>query len=219
MSQLLDAWGLLDGTDLDRSTRRWLRVVVPLVQRQRQASAALAADYMRAFRVVEAGTLAGLPSVAVGAADPAALATSLTVTGPVKVKQALAAGQLRNAAMELGAAASARSGMRHAMAGGREHIAEVVRRDPRAIGYARTTSLNACAFCVTLSSRGAVYGKDTAAFEAHDGCSCGQEPVYSDDAPLPASTARNRDLYQAAQDDPDTEGHQINQVRQLLGRD
>lgn len=218
VARLLEVWPLLDAADLDASTQRWLRVAVPLVQQQRRLSATLAADYLRTFRAIELGTLSGLPRVAIGAADPAVLATSLTVTGPVKVKQALAAGRTEVAAMDLGAAQSSGSGMRHAMSGGRDHIAELVRRDPRAIGYARVTSGNACAFCVTLSSRGAVYGKDSADFEAHDHCSCGAEPVYRADAPLPPSVERNRELYREAQAAEDTSGHQINQVRQLLDR-
>lgn len=218
VAHLLEVWPLLDFTDLDASTRRWLRVAVPLVQRQRTLSATLATDYLRTFRALEVGTLVGLPTVPIGAGDAAVIATSLTVTGPVKVKQALTAGQREATAMELGAAQSSSSGMRHAMAGGREQIAELVHQDSRALGYARVTSGNACAFCVTLSSRGAAYGKDTVDFEAHDHCSCGAEPVYRSDAPLPASVQRNQELYAAAQADPETTGHQINQLRQHLSR-
>ncbi|MFV0315453.1 MAG: hypothetical protein ACK5O2_00630 [Microthrixaceae bacterium] len=218
VAQLLDAWSILDPASLDESTVRWLRVAIPIVERQRTRSALLAANYARTFRAMELGTLAGAPSVPIALGDPAAIATSLTVTGPVKVKQALAAGRTQAMAMDMGAAQSASAGMRQAMAGGRQQVTEMVRQDPRSSGYARVTSGNACAFCVTLSARGAVYGRDGADFQAHDHCSCAAEPTYRSDAALPPSVRRNSEIYTAAQLDPDTTGDQINQVRQLLAR-
>lgn len=207
VAQLLAVWSLLDPTDLDATTRRWLRVAVPVVQRQASLSMGLAADYTRTLRAVELGTLAGFPTVSAAAADPAAIAASLTVTGPVKVKQQIATGRLRAAAMELGASTSSASGMRHAMNGGRQQIIDTVTADPKAHGYSRVTSGKPCAFCVMLSSRGAVYGTQaSAAFRAHDSCHCQAKPSYRPDAPLPLSVQRNRELWVQAKavdgDDP-----------------
>lgn len=38
--------------------------------------------------------------------------------------------------------------------------------------YRRTTGMENCDFCDMLESRGAVYTRDTAFFETHDGCDC-----------------------------------------------
>jgi len=45
-------------------------------------------------------------------------------------------------------------------------------------GFRRVTSGSPCAFCSMLASRGAVYSRRGADFQAHDGCSCSPEPVW-----------------------------------------
>jgi hypothetical protein len=138
----------------------------------------LAADYLRTFRALELGSIERITPV-LGTLDPVAVTTSLIVTGPVRVKNAAAKGLDLAAAMERAAASSAAAGMRHALAGGRDTIDETVKADPKAIGWARVTSGKACEFCSMLADRGAVYGDDTAHFDAHDGCSCTAEPAYA----------------------------------------
>ena len=61
---------------------------------------------------------------------------------------------------------------------GRGTIRAAVRRDPQAIGWARTAALGGCAFCKLLATRGMVYKADTVTFRAHDGCHCGALPVF-----------------------------------------
>ncbi len=46
--------------------------------------------------------------------------------------------------------------------------------------YARVSQPGACAFCLMLSSRGAVYASDTADFDSHDDCNCFPTPVFND---------------------------------------
>jgi hypothetical protein len=57
-----------------------------------------------------------------------------------------------------------------------------------------------------LASRGPDYTSEaTASFEAHDGCQCGGEPVYSTTAAWPQNSQRYRDLWDehaAGADDP-----------------
>lgn len=187
-------WPLLDPSDLDGTIDRWLRVSVPLVSRQRAMSARLAAQYLTAFRTLELG-LAGPYSPVVAEADPAAIATSLTVTGPVRLKE-----QIRRAvpfvrALSVAEAAAAASALRHSLDGGRSTITESVRADRSALGWARVTSGDPCAFCAMLASRGPVYGEDTADFQAHDSCSCTAEPVYRRDAEWPAGGRHYQELW------------------------
>jgi hypothetical protein len=44
--------------------------------------------------------------------------------------------------------------------------------DPAAHGWQRETDGHACAFCVMLASRGAVYSEASADFSSHDHCGC-----------------------------------------------
>lgn len=201
------AWPLLDPSDLDGSMARWLRVSVPLVSRQSAMSARLAAQYLRAFRALELGLSDYVPIVVTS--DTTAITTSLTVTGPVRIKE-----QARRAvpfirALSVAEAASASSALRHALNGGRSTITESVRADRSALGWARVTSGDPCHFCAMLASRGPVFKGES--FDAsdprfsgsgeakvHDNCSCGIEPVYRRDTGWPPGSERYRDLWREA---------------------
>lgn len=61
---------------------------------------------------------------------------------------------------------------------GRGTIQGAVRADRQAVGWARSASLGACAFCRMLSIRGLVYKQETVGFRAHDHCHCGAIPVF-----------------------------------------
>jgi hypothetical protein len=177
VAQLLAVWNLVDIEDLDASTGVWLQAAVPIVRAQHRQSAQLAAGYLRTFRATQLGTLAGpIPSIA--EFDPRRVATSLTVTGPVALKSAMARGLPLIQADDIARARMAAAGLRQALDGGRETVAATVAADPQAVGYARVTSGKACQFCSMLADRGAVYSDDSVHFEAHDGCSCSAEPVY-----------------------------------------
>jgi len=208
VGQALAAWGVLDPDDLAGSTARWLTVLLPLLSAQQRASVTLAANYLTTFRRLELGANVP-PFTPVLAADlnRAAVTTSLIVTGPVTVRRALARQVDVSKALDLGKAMSARAASRHVLNGGRDTILGTVAADPRALGWARSASGRACAFCAMLASRGAVYkGEDTADFEAHDGCNCSTEAVYRSDAALPAGSQRYAEQYrQAKADTPDGE--------------
>lgn len=191
--QMTDAWSVLDPARIDATVEAWLRVSVPVLQNQRATSARLAGAYLRAFRTLEVGEEIA-PTLA-AALDPAQTATSLLVTGPVKVKQATARGVPLDAASVLGRESSARAGMRLALAGGRSTITSTLTADPQAHGWARVTSGSPCAFCDMLASRGPVYGEASADFEAHDGCSCTAEPVYNHDAAWPPGAREARAVW------------------------
>lgn len=170
------AWPLLDPLNLDGSSERWLRVVVPLVEAQRGLSSTLAAGYYSQLRVSQLGE--GFSAVLAGPADIAALTTSLLVTGPVSVKAAMASSRRLSEAVDTAEARTARAAMRHALNGGRETLLQSLKADTQARGWRRVTSGRACDFCSMLASRGGVYSADSADFQAHDGCSCSAEPVW-----------------------------------------
>lgn len=187
-------WRLLDPDDLAATAPSWIAAVTRLVDARHGASAALARRYFRAFRIAElgrppAGTL-DRPGL-----DADALATSLMVTGPVRIRRAQRRAEDVGQAVRLGEAASAAAAGRHAISGGRDTVTRAVQADRQALGFARATSGQPCAFCALLAARGPVFGsEETAAFQAHDRCACTAEPVYRRDAPFPGQ--RFAELYQ-----------------------
>lgn len=196
-AQMVAAWRIIDPEDLDATVEAWLRVTIPAVGAQKAASARLAAAYLRAYRGLEAGPGQIVPALADNL-DPRQALTSLTVTGPVKVKLATARGVPLATAAQLGRDGVARSAMRLALDGGRSTIVDTLRTDPQAHGWARATSGDPCAFCAMLASRGPAYSEESAGFEAHDGCSCTAEPVYDPAGDWPAGTRRYQDLWREA---------------------
>lgn len=200
---LLNIFPLLDPTDLDATTARWLRVAAPIIRTRRDTSATLAANYVNIFRTLELGDKAR-PVVPVLAETVTAerLATSLLVTGPVALKQAMTRGVLLGQAVRTASTTSARAGMRHALNGGRDSIIETVAKDKTALGWARATSGAPCAFCAMLASRGPVYKTKTSAggegHRYHDSCNCIPEPVYHRDAEWPPGARQYAALWAEA---------------------
>lgn len=90
---------------------------------------------------------------------------------------------------------------RHALQPGRTTIAESSTR--AGLVYARAPEPGACAWCIMISSRGAVYGSRRAAGardagnEFHDNCRCAQEPVKPGDELSYDSDALYRQYQQA----------------------
>lgn len=178
--QMLAAFPLLDGTDLDGSFERWLRVVLPIIRAQRSTSARLAANYLTTFRSLEVGeTRERLAPILAETPPVDAVTTSLVVTGPAAIKSAISRGISLPAAMQTAQTTAARAGMRHVLNGGRETITATTRADPRSGGWARVTSGKPCDFCSMLAGRGAVFGEASVSFAAHDSCACSAEPAYS----------------------------------------
>jgi len=189
-------WRLLDPDRLEETTGDWIAAVVRLVTAHHSTSAALARRYWRAYRIAEIG------QPPVGTLDRPginveAVATSLAVTGPVRIRRAARTGRDVTRATRIAEASSAAAAGRHVLSGGRDTVIRAVRTDRRALGWARATSGDPCAFCALLAGRGPVFGsEDSAAFQAHDRCSCTAEPVYSRDAPFPGQP--HADLYREA---------------------
>ncbi len=200
VQRMRDAWRILDPSDLNGSFAAWLRTVEPIIQAQRAVSAQVAARYVAAFRVAEAGSPLPGGAVLAAAAPSEQIATSMLVSGPVSLRKQLIRGVQFGRAVDVSQAQSAGEGMRIALNGGRETVLDTVRADPRSVGWARAASGNACAFCALLASRGPVYREETVDFEAHRHCSCSAEPVYRDAgrSSWPAGSASYRDTYDVA---------------------
>jgi hypothetical protein len=121
---------------------------------------------------------------------------SMLVTGPsnikAKIKRATPVEQAtRSALVEASGAAS-----RHVLDGGRKTALTVVQRDEIAIGWARVTDGDPCAFCAMLASRGPAYkSRQQAAFQAHDHCACSVEPVFSRAAEWPGRSREFQQLW------------------------
>lgn len=213
--QLAVVWPLLDPANLDPTFDRWLRAVVPVVQRQRDVSARVAANYLAAFRAHSLGpTIQPAATILAAPAPVEALTTSMLVTGPVSIRSNLARGVPFARAVDQAAANTSRSAMRHTLNGGRDTILATTRADKRAAGWQRVTSGNTCAFCAMLASRGAVYSEDSADFESHDGCGCVAEPVYGS-TELTGQAAEYRNLWNASTRDTAVDDD-LNAFRQAL---
>lgn len=197
LRQLVQVWPMLDPVRLDQTSPAFLAAATRLVLGGRQLSARASMLYLQQFRAAE-----GVPGAAPIVIDRPtgdtieSVRTSLTVTGPVSIKQAAAAGVLSGAAARTAFTKVSAAAARHVLDGGRNVTVNSVNADPAARGWARVTSANACAFCAMLAGRGGVYTETTADFAAHDGCGCVVEPAFAGQGySLPPGTEDFRDMW------------------------
>ncbi len=205
-AQLIQVWPLLDYGDLDGTAARWLTAAKAIITTQHRNSAQLAAQYLRAFRTLELGTVdrAFTPFLSPGLPDEQ-VTTSLLVTGPIKVKTGVGRGIPLVDIVEKARPGSAAAGLRLALTGGRDTIITTTRRDPQCHGWARVTSGRCCAFCAMLAGRGPVYSEGSSHFDAHDSCNCTAEPVYAGTG-WNAQSRRYETIYRQAAHDATREG-------------
>lgn len=206
---------------LTASIPAWIQAVSVLVDQYGASSASLAADYYEAERV--AAHVTGTFTVPLLPPPPAEqIENSLrwatkdvwprnpddpatTPTQKLPIEQRLDAGQTKAEAVTQKLVADQ----------GRGTIQRAVQQDRQAVGWARSASLGACAFCKMLASRGPSYDKDTVKFRAHDGCSCGALPLFKGQtfelSPHAQEWARLYQEYAAPHS-----GQQLNRFRQAL---
>lgn len=198
MHELVRLWPLIDLDRLDETAAEWIRFVTDLILLWRTQSVNRALSYYDQFRRTEIGepltnrgNYRSLVTV-----EPAAIKTSLLVTGPIGVKSRIGKGinpqvAKAKALVDVSGAAS-----RHVLNGGRQLITEAVTKDKVALGFIRVTDADPCAFCAMLASRGPVYKSRESAgtrrvagenelHRYHDHCACQVEAVYSTDAEWP----------------------------------
>jgi hypothetical protein len=196
MADMANLWGLLDPRDLDATATRWLRAVSLRIMAQHEASSALSARYLQAFRLAELGS-PGTPILA-APLPTAQLTTALQVTGPGTIKRLTAQGRNLETASNTALSRVMGTSSRLTLAGGRSTVSRTIAADSKALGWQRVASASACAFCALLAGRGAVYKTEASAAGTgyHDHCSCYPEPVYDKASKPPPNTERYADLYQ-----------------------
>lgn len=155
------------------SFARFADAMVLVAQNGGRRSSAIAAAYYQLFRSVDAsGDAARISPVVILAPPPPEeqVRASVSATARAGVYRAFGAGLSYEEAMANGLVEVSGAVSRLALDSGRDTIVESAQSDPSAVGWARVTGDNPCAFCAMLASRGPVYKEDTVGFEAHDHC-------------------------------------------------
>lgn len=174
-AMLVALWRRLNPTTSTEYTR-WLVIATGIIAAQRDRSADLAATYYDEIRTAHVGATSYTPLVVAGDINPQII-TSLTVTGPVAVRKALARGVNERQAIETAQAGTARAGLRHALNAGRATLLANVAYDRRARGWRRVVSSGACHYCSQRA--GQLVVSSSADFHAHDGCGCSAQPIFT----------------------------------------
>ena len=185
---LVRVWRSLDVGDAAAATRLLLPQVRDVVTAYAELSATAAADFYETNR-----QLAGVSGDFV--ARPAGTAP----TGQIDALTRWSVTPIWSDDPRTGAALARLAGgaQRLIRKAERDTIYENGQRDDLLMGWVRVAQGDACAFCLMLASRGAVYTSREAAGDGyHDNCRCETRPIYSPDE-VPQE---NRDL----QDEWDT---------------
>jgi hypothetical protein len=179
LAEMERLWPALDWENLDSTYPALAGAAAGMVAKYRRTSAGLAAAYLRAYRV--ASGLDGDVKIFVPPAlNVKQLDASLHATSVAHIKAAAARGVAADVAMSNALTQAAGSMARLVLDSGRETVVQTVRSDPRALGWQRVLGGGGCDFCRMLAGRGAVYGEDSAGFDAHDRCGCTSEAVYTE---------------------------------------
>lgn len=165
-------WGSLNLNRPEAARDRLLRYVPDLVSTYGDSAAAVAADWYDEVRAAERvpGKFRAFmqPSPYQDATEPAVrrMAAALFTDHPDTMLTGLTA-----------------TASKYVLAAGRETVTRSADRDPRASGWQRVTSGNACGFCRMLAGRGAVYKETSVNFGAHKSCNCAAVPSWDKHAP------------------------------------
>jgi hypothetical protein len=195
LADYLRLWPIWEGDE--DSFFRLVSAVITLIRLYRGISSEVAAGYFEAYRHAEGAPGTAAPQRA-PEADESDLIGALIATGEQTLHQQLRAGKTPAEAKERTFVTTSGSVTRNVLQGGRETLLRSVQADRSALGWARVTDADPCAFCALLASRGPVYQKDTVDFEAHDHCSCTSEPVYSRDADWTPRSKEFKRMYNLA---------------------
>ena len=210
MRELVRLWPLINLDRLDETAAEWIAFVTDLILTYRMQSVDKALSYYDEFRRAEIGEPLPHRGLYRGLAAPvpAAIRTSLLVTGPIGVKSRIGKGinpriAKAKALVDVSGAAS-----RHVLNGGRQLITEATAKDKVALGFIRVTDDDPCAFCALLAARGPVYHTEQTARRTtdrstkrgpnekyHDHCGCSAEAVFSGDTEWPSRAQEFAQLY------------------------
>lgn len=158
----------------------FLRAAELLLDRGRRESHRIARGYYLAEAAAR-GLPAPAEGLVVATLGPGQAEAALQASGATAARAASAKGLPPAEVLRAGQLAVAGSAKRLVLNAGREYLVNASILDPAADGFARISDGRPCHFCAMLVSRGPVYSRDTANFEAHDKCGCGVRLVYPDD--------------------------------------
>lgn len=185
IANLVKLWRIVDPTDLRNTIDVFVSAAVLLAGSGFDESAGTAQRYYGLFRRVEGGARDNLPQRP-GLARPADvdLANELRGASLKGIIGARRGGKTVEQASEVGFVRAAGALAKLVLAGGRRTLVTLVQADRTAVGWARVTSDDPCAFCRMLASRGATYKTEVGAdFVPHDGCGCSPEPLFKGASP------------------------------------
>jgi hypothetical protein len=172
-----EAWARLGGPS-DTNIEAFLAVVLPLVQGAEVATVRLVAGYMAAMArdITGTGTEA---AIAIGAVTGEALrgvAPADVYTRPIiTMRAALAAGKEYPDAFRIAQQRASTTAETDVLLAQRAATDEVIRQEPRIVGYRRVLTGRSCAFCATASTQR--YHSDNL-MPIHDRCDCGIAPIF-----------------------------------------
>lgn len=173
--EVATVWPALDWANLDGSFPSLAAKVAPIVSVNRRTSSALASTYTRVLRAKRVrGSVVPILAPPI---DAEQLAISLRATSLAALKASAAQGVPADRALAFALSQTAGAMSRLVLEAGRFTVTQTAVADPACEGWQRV-GVGECDFCQMLLGRGAVYSEATAAFEAHDHCSCSAEPVY-----------------------------------------
>jgi hypothetical protein len=179
-----------------RSPGVWRALVAALLalvgRFRRESSRAAVAYYLESRGEARAPGL-HVPRLAPDA-PPGLIEATAQITGARTYGRALTADVPEQQARQNAGVQLAGNMARIALDAGRQTILDAIDDDREAIGWARITDANPCAFCSMLASRGPVYrSEQTASFQSHAHCSCVAAVVWSRDE---AWLGHSKDLYE-----------------------
>lgn len=189
-------WSTLKADNLLDS--RWsLTVMSSALVRQRNSADEALFFYNQLRKTVVPGEPDFLTALAT--ADSQKMLERILATGPYTILSYIKQGFSPSEAKSRAFAAAASAFADEVLKGGRTITGDSIAQDSVALGYGRLPKLNACAFCVMLASRGAVYSKNTvlkttgrARFGAgkayHTNCACTMYPVFDREQKIPLAT-------------------------------
>lgn len=166
-----------------------------VVGSHREDSASLAAGYFTVVHGIETGERNPRTIKVRGDLNEVQALKAFTYSGPGTIEAYRRKGVTGPEAATRALTVTAGTAARLALDGGRETLVESTRATPQALGYARVTDVEPCAFCAMLASRGPVYHSEESALERvtetgdidsyHNGCGCTVMPIYSKSDPWP----------------------------------
>lgn len=220
MLAIAGAWAAFDVANPAATWSAFAAAAGPLIADARRDSTRLAAEYFPDFRAAEGAAGAAAARLAPMPTTEQLLARARTILVPATVLR-IPTGRQLDQLNEFAFTNLAGEAARQALNGGRSTIDYSVQEDRQAIGWARVTTANPCAFCAMLASRGPVYknrefaqggrtGPRNAAAEAlglpyseriggyraHAHCACTAEPIYSSNADWPGRSREFAEIWQ-----------------------